>query len=159
MPPEPIPSDDSILRWVRFRSLRKDADGAVIGVLFDAFKLRPEDDGALSALWVEFFQSEAGDQHQQAIAQFAKGVTFKKNDQFAKGKVSDIRDACQAYGVQVRIVHEPDGDLECHALVRRFNDTNDDLLELLAAEAWAELHVPAAFPEKKKSGTAEAPKS
>jgi hypothetical protein len=62
--------------------------------------------------------------------------------------VAKIRAACASFGVKVRITHEGD-DFPSHAAVRQFHGATDELLDLLAGEAWAESVRPVAFNPKR----------
>lgn len=138
----PIPESHRLVRHVKKRSLATDPENptVVIGILGDAFRLRPDED-SLSASWAEFFATEP-DQVRAAIEHFKTVYSVKKADRFAVGQVGEIKQACAEFGVAVRIVSEPMPKYDSHAAVRRYRDDNLELLEVLASEAWAQIATP-----------------
>lgn len=66
-------------------------------------------------------------------------LSMKKTGRLAIGEVGTIKSACKAFGQSVRIVEEPEPGFPSHAAVRQFRDGDDELLQLLADEAWAEI--------------------
>ena len=134
-----LPLEHHIVRYVSWARLRKDEDENVVGVLGAAFKLR-EDEDFLSATWAEFCK---GKTHEECVSAAVRAiraskVEVKPKSGFAIGKVRKIKDVCFADSRQhkIRIIHEPEDDNEAHTAVRRWPRDNDDLLELIAEEAW-----------------------
>jgi len=140
MPTEYVPDADTLMRFVKWGHLRKDEDDNIIGVNAHSFRLKPGED-FLSASWVEFFKTD--DPLLSARRSFAKQLTIRPKDRFALGTVSVIKSACSKHGVRVRVTREPEDGFEEHSGVRQFRDDKDELLDLLAAEAWAQLVTPA----------------
>lgn len=133
-----------ILRFVKHRALRRDENDNVVGVLGEAFRLR-DGESFLSAAWIEHY---SGNTHEERIAQsistFCNVVMkVKKKDAFVSGNVQDIKLACAQFEQKIRVVSEPDGDHAAHVAIRQYRDNNDELLELLAGEVWAQVHFPA----------------
>ncbi len=146
---------DHLLRHVRAARVERDPDtGAVLGLLPQAFELRPTD-GGLSASWLEFFAGSPSAQHAAAMAEFAGVFEVKKNDRFALGRVEEIRAACARFDVQVRVVHDGDG-YPSHASVRRLGGAPPELLDLLAGEAWARVVDPSPASLQISKGRAKA---
>jgi hypothetical protein len=122
---------------------RKDEDGNVLGFLPQAFLLKP-DEPYLSAAWVE--HATTGQRSTDILATivaFKGALTCRKNDRFAVGNVGVIKATCSTFKQSVRISHEPVVGFDAHVSVRQFQSDNDQLLDLLAAEAWAEMCGPA----------------
>lgn len=138
----PIPEGHRLVRHVKKRSLATDPDNpaVVIGILGDAFRLKPGEE-SLSASWAEFFTGEL-DQIRAAIDHFKTVYGVRNADRFAVGKVGEIKQACADFGIAVRIVSEPMPNYDSHAAVRRYRDDNLELLEVLASEAWAQIATP-----------------
>lgn len=132
-----LPDADHIVRHVPRSGLRI-SDGVVVGVLHTTFRLRPADGHALSAAWLEFFNGSVDQQFAGVIDAFVGNRKIKKREAFAIGQVLDVKKACQKFGVKVRIVHDPLPGFQSHASVRQFQDSDDQLLEALADEAWAD---------------------
>ncbi len=148
-----LPPNDHVVRYVPWARLRKDDNDKVIGILGDAFKLR-EDEKALSATWLEYFPGERTEQVTGAVQAIrASSLKVGSKSGFAIGKVATVKAACASRRYKIRIVHEPDDDNKAHVAVRQVPRDDPVLLELLAEEAWAELHLNAQIP----SGRAPAP--
>ena len=137
MTDQSLPDPDHLLRYVRKRSLIR-KDGEVLGVLADAFKLKDNEVG-LSAAWIEFHGGSADEQIAQSKTAFTKVLKIGPNDRFVRGQVRTIKGACFGFGCQVKIVRDPEPNFPSHAQVMNFRDEKDELLELLATEAWAEI--------------------
>jgi hypothetical protein len=132
------------MRLVPYARVRRDEDDQVIGFLPQAFALR-EDEDYLSAAWIEFFKKPTHLQNIHAtLKAFAAALKVRKSARFALGNVGTIKAACKQHGQSVRISHEPLDGFDAHASVRQINTDDDQLLELLASEAWAEMHKPLA---------------
>lgn len=129
------------MRHVQPRALRRNEGGEVVGFLYTAFQMR-EDEDYLSAAWVEYGEKATHAANLSAtIAAFQANRTIRPSHKFAVGNVGRIRSACAEHRQRVRISHEPIDDFDAHASVRQYNDKADELLELLAEEAWAEMHA------------------
>lgn len=136
---ETLADEQTILRHVAPARLRKDEDGKVVGVLLQAFELRPGED-YLSCAWVEYFHlDDDATNVAAAIEEFKNNLKIRPTHRFVRGSVGNIREACKIHGQRVRISHEPLPNFDSHASIRQISTDNSELLELLAEEAWAEL--------------------
>jgi hypothetical protein len=140
MPITYLPPEDHVVRYVPWARLRKDEDGNVIGVLGAAFQLRADEE-YLSATWAEYF---AGPTHADRVAEAVRAVRASKmnvtaRSGFATGNVNLIKETCLADKGKhkIRIIHEPEDDNKAHTALRGWPRDNDDLLNLLADEAWS----------------------
>lgn len=138
---KPLEDDHHVVRHVPPARLRRDEDDNVIGFNPQAFELnRAKDEEYLSAAWLEYYGHETRELDLAAVVDdFRKVKQIKPSHRFAVGNVKIIKDACANWGQQVRVSHEPVDDFDSHASVRRFNSDNYEMLEMLAAEAWAEM--------------------
>jgi hypothetical protein len=134
-----LPLEHHVVRYVPWARLRKDENDNVVGVLGAAFRLR-NDEEFLSATWAEFFK---GDDHAARIASAVKAirasrVEVKPRSGFAVGNVRKIKEVCFADSKQykIRVIHEPEDDNKAHTALRRWPRDNEDLLDLIAEEAW-----------------------
>jgi len=110
----------------------------VIGVLGEAFKMRPNEE-TLSTTWLEYFAGTKREQIYGAIrAMRASKLEIKTKSGFAIGNVGNIVGVAAAHNYSIRVLHEPEEDNNAHVAVRRW-PRDDMLFELLAAEAWSEL--------------------
>jgi hypothetical protein len=141
MPPTKVPPEHHIVRNVPWGKLRKDDDDPekVIGVLGEAFKMRPQDK-TLSATWLEYFAGPRQEQIVGAIrALRASKLDIKPKSGFAIGKVGSIAAVAAAHNYSIRVLHEPEDDNKAHVAVRRWPRDDMTLFELLAVEAWSEV--------------------
>jgi hypothetical protein len=149
LPTTYLPDEDCVVRYVAPRLVARDPDTREIMAVFpEAFRLREDEGNELSCAWLEFYPGNREDQIGAAIAKFGTVLTVRKTSAFAVGKVGEVKAACAKFSVSVRVVHAPieppEPPHEAHSEVRRFNDSDEELLALLAEEVWAELHGPIA---------------
>lgn len=144
-----IADEEHVLRFVQYSLCEKNDAGEPIGFYPQAFSLKVQPDGSLeeylSAGWVEYYEGvDHPTRVKAAIAGFGKRERPKvgANARFALGNVGRIREACRSHSQTVRISHEPLPNFESHASIRQFNSASSELLDLLAADAWAEMHKP-----------------
>jgi hypothetical protein len=146
MPPTKLPPDHHIARHASWAKLRKDENDNVIGVLGEAFKMRPVDT-YLSTTALEYFP---GDRQAQIVAAVqamrASSLTIPKKSGFAIGQVQRIKATCLTQRHNIRIVHEPADDNKAHVAVRRFPRDDLELFQLLAADAWSQVVLNANVP-------------
>jgi len=134
-----LPAKDHVVRYVPFSRLRRDENDNVLGVLGLAFKLRDQEP-YLSATWLEYFPGGRAEQVKAAVwAIRASELRPGGKSGFAIGNVGAILRVCADRKHKIRIVHEPEDDNKAHVAVRRMPRDDADLLEILAAETWAEL--------------------
>ena len=142
-----LPPEDHIIRYVPFGKLRKDEDDNVIGLLAEAFRLR-SGETYLSSTWLEYFNGNRKEQIYLAVQTIRlSSLSVGKKSGFAIGNVEKISSVCANRNHKIRIVHEPERDNAAHIAVRRIPRDDEGLLELLAAETWAELVLNADVPE------------
>jgi hypothetical protein len=141
MPPTKLPPEHHVVRYVPWGKLRKDENDPekVIGVLGEAFKMRPIDD-TLSTTWLEYFAGSRTEQVSGAVrAVRASKLDVKAKSGFAIGNVGNISAATEAHGYSIRVLHEPDDDNKAHVAVRRWPRDDMELFEILATDAWSEI--------------------
>jgi hypothetical protein len=110
----------------------------VIGVLGEAFKMRPVEN-TLSTTWLEYFAGARREQIAAAVrAMRASKIAIKTKSGFAIGNVGRIAAAAAARSCSIRVLHEPEDDNKAHVGVHRWPRDDMELFELLAAEAWSE---------------------
>jgi hypothetical protein len=141
MPSTKLQPEHYIVRNVAWGKLRKDENDPekVIGLLGEAFKLRPGED-TLSTTWLEYFAGPRREQIFSAIrAMRASKLEIKTKSGFAIGNVGNVTAVAAAHNYSIRVLHEPEDDNKAHVAVRRWPRDDMTLFELLAAEAWSEL--------------------
>jgi hypothetical protein len=141
MPPPKLPLEHHIVRSVAWGKLRKDENDPerVIGVLGEAFKLRPGED-TLSTTWLEYFAGTRREQIFSAIrAMRASKLHISTKRGFAIGNVGNVADVAAAHNYSIRVLHEPEDDNKAHVGVHRWPPDDMTFFELLAAESWSEL--------------------
>ncbi len=139
--PERIPDADSVVKYLSFKQSPTDPETGIRMAIPQAFRRR-EGEEFLSCAWLEFYVPAGADLMKNCADGFKNALTVRKSGAFAVGNVLAVRDAGNQFGPRPRIVHEPEDDHQAHAAVRQMNDQNDDLLLLLAMEAWGKL-IPA----------------
>lgn len=112
----------------------------ILGVFPQAFELRPADEGALSCAWLQHYPGARPAQVVASITQFKIAMTVRPSGAFTVGDVSGIKETCQRYGVGIRIVHAPEPNHIAHSEVRRFSDSELELLQALADDSWCEIY-------------------
>jgi hypothetical protein len=141
MPPTKLPPEHHIVRYVPWGKLRKDDTDPekVIGLLGEAFKMRPTED-TLSTTWVEYFAGSRMDQIHGAIRAIrASDLDVKTKSGFAVGNVGGVTSLANERDHSIRILHEREDDNKAHVAVRRWPRDDIELFELLAVAAWSEL--------------------
>ena len=134
-----LPDEDHVVRHVPWQRLRKDDDDNVIGFLGQAFELRPDEE-YLSVNWLEYHDGDHDTQVRLTVwairDSFERPLSAKSA--FAIGQVLKVKDICQTAGSRVRIVHEPEAGNLGHAAIRQLPRDELNLLDALAADAFAE---------------------
>jgi hypothetical protein len=143
-----LPPEDHIIRYVPFGKLRKDEDDNVLGLLAEAFRRRPGEK-YLSSTWLEYFEGNREQQLCLAVQTIRSSLSVGKKSGFAIGNVQKLSLVCAERNHKIRIVHEPEDDNAAHVAVRRIPSDDEGLLELLAAEMWAELVLNTDVPERR----------
>lgn len=140
-----LEDDQTLVRYVRKNSLRRNEDMAVIGVNPDAFLHRPNEE-YLSATWSEFFDMEPAGGLRASVEMFRKCLKTHKNDGYVIGRVGKIKEACANFGALIRVIHEPDPPNDAHVAVRRIPKDNSALRARLAATEWSCFVLDSHFP-------------
>lgn len=141
MPPTKLPPEFHIVRQASWTKLRKDDNDPerVIGVLGEAFKMRPVDT-YLSTTALEYFSGDRQQKITGAVqAMRASNLTIPTKSGFAIGNIGRISEAAATKNYRLRVLHEPEEDNKAHVAVRRFPSDDMELFEMLAADAWSEV--------------------
>ncbi len=131
-----VPDEDHIVRYVGWNQVAKDANDTVRGILAEAFRLRPDEDG-LSVNWLERADADAEHKLKRTVELLTAGITVGKKSRVAVSNVFAFKTICAARNARVRIVHIPEDGNEPHSEVRQLSRDDVELLELLASEAVA----------------------
>lgn len=110
------------------------ADGSIVinGVRGAAFT--PDEDG-VSVAWVEHpHHSRDGISAIQAMIGCMKIRKVRKSHRMALYKIQSIQDCGAKFGKDISVVHDPQQNYDCHALIRGLDPEAVDLLDLIAAE-------------------------
>lgn len=144
----PIPDDHHIARHVPWNKLRKDHNDNVIGVLGEAFQLRPTE-RYLSATHLECFPGTYDQQKELIVKEVRKYFNVKPKSYFAIGKVGDIKALChKERNLKLRIVSFPTNcrtlsgspfKNKSHVSIAPLPSEDMKLLELIASEVWNDL--------------------
>jgi len=149
-----IPDDDHVLRYAAYGRLYRHPDTDIpISLAPQAFRLRPSDEGDLSLTWIEYFGLEVEAQVDQAVKSYRqsmdKPMTRSTKGAFGKAKVAKIIAAIKEFEapVKVRVLHDPTEKNPAHSIISKFQDQNEELLELLAKEVFADLWLNSTIPD------------
>lgn len=140
MPSTYIPFEHHLMRYVPFSKLIRDDDDNVIGVLGEAFKLRPSEE-YLSATWVQFHLKGDLQRDIEAAVHTIRASELKPTPKsaFVTGKVEGIDAACRAKGRKIRFIHEREADNEAHAALRHWPNEMPELFDRLASVEWSSI--------------------
>jgi hypothetical protein len=134
-----LPDNDQIIRHIPAQLLIRDPEtDAIQGCYPQAFQLRPQEE-YLSASWLEFFRGNFLDCLAAVAGAMGRTRKVGPSHGFAVGNVGAVKEACSAYDMRIRVIHEPNDDSPCYVAVRRFKSDDITLLELLATDAWSRI--------------------
>ena len=145
MMPDNLPPDHHVVRYVPFGRTRRDEDDNVVGIYAEAFRRKPDEDG-LSVTWIEHFAGGWDDQLQAAVTAIGHAQKVGAKSAFAWAQVGHIHDVCSARSHRIRIIHLPEDNNSGHSEIRQLPRDDEQLLETLAAEAFAEYRLKSQFP-------------
>ena len=115
------------MRHVPWSKLRKDENDNVLGLLPQAFQLRPQET-SLSLNWLEFFEGNHSARTEKAVRELRKVKHIGQRSVFAIGKVGGVKEICKQNGREIKIVYAPTTGIPSHAEIR--NLPRDDLVTL-----------------------------
>ena len=134
-----MPDGDHVVRHIPATMVDRDPNtNAVRGCFPQAFELRKNEE-YLSTSWLEFFCGSFLECIAAVAAAMSKTRKIGPQHAFAVGNVGGVRAACAEYGMEVRILHEPNDDNPAYTAVRRYKSDEIELLELLASDAWSRM--------------------
>jgi hypothetical protein len=133
------------MRYVPYQRTLRDEDDNVIGVLAEAFRLRPDEKG-LSVTWIEHFPGGWDEQLQATVTAIGRTQKVGAKSAFAWALVDEIHRICTARSRRVRIIHLPELENGGHSEIRQLPSDDDQLLEALATEAFADYRLKSQIP-------------
>ena len=142
MAPQPLPDEHHIARHVRGTLVQR-VNGKVVGCFPDAFKLRDATDirpaeTYLSACWLEWHQQDCEPGISSVAQEISSSRTLKARDALAIVSVKKLKEVGSSRGQRLRVLHEPSVASPSYTAVRGMNREDQELLQLIAAEAVAE---------------------
>lgn len=138
-----VPEGDSVVRHCPSQLCIWDEE-VMVGVFPQAFELRMDEE-YLSTSWLEYFPGSRSERLKATVKAFSAMRTVKKRHGMAIGNVGSIKNACNSFGLKVRIVNEPDILNPAYTAIRRFKSDNVSLLGLLANSIWSDVVVAGDF--------------
>ncbi len=158
MKDQKLPAEHNVVRYVPFSKLDKDEDDNVRGILWTAFQPREADKNELSTAWLEYFPGSREEKISSAIYALRASMEVGAKSGFALGNVGEIISTCRERNHKIRIVHDPADNNKAHSSVKHMPDDDQRLLEVLAAETWAELILNSSIqPLKAKASAPDQP--
>lgn len=139
VPSKYIPNEHYLMRYVPYSKIARDENDEPVGLLPDAFKMRPGE-SYLSATWVDYFDGS----HQEAVADAVRcirqsSLTVGAKAGFALGLVREISECCRARSRAIRIIHEPEDDNAAHVALRQWPVDDDELFHEMSVASWSRL--------------------
>lgn len=138
MPSTYLPETDHVVRIIPKPAnlMWNDDKTAAIGIFPQAFVLRGDEDN-LSVSWLEHFSGSKNERMKQ-VRDHAE-LTLKPRSGLAVLNVGELKGACEACNVKVRVIHEPTSENPAHAGIHRYPREHNELFPLLANIAAADL--------------------
>lgn len=132
-----LPATDHVARYVPWKRLRRDEDDNILGVLPEAFQLRPGELG-MSVNWLEHYPGDRQARLAAVIGNLRANLDIRPKSVFASANVGALEHCCKQNGSSVKIVYAPTNGIPSHALVRDMSHDDLGLLALLADEVFTE---------------------
>lgn len=129
-----LPDDDHILRYVPWQRVAKDADDNVLGILAQAFELRPDEEG-LSVNWLERVSGNLDQRLRTAVQLMSGTMNIGSKGRLAQLNVGNTKRIALNHQAKIRIVHDPEIGNEPHSSIRQLPREDAILREALAREA------------------------
>ena len=150
MPSKKLPADNHILRFASATRLQFDDEGNVIALLPQAFRLR-ENEQNLSVTWIEYYSGSRQGQIEQAVQAFRRSMNNppRSSSAFGMAEVGVVEQTCLRHKrpANVRILHNPMDSNPAHAAIHRYPPNDEELMELLASEAFCEIVLNKSVPQ------------
>lgn len=133
-----LPDEDHVMRYVPWARLRKDENENVLGFLWQAFELRPDEE-ELSVNWLEYFDGDRDHRIRESVKLLRATRNVGAKSAYGIGNVEKIKLTCSESGAQVRIVYAPENGNPAHSVIRRLPRDDSGLLEALATDVFVDL--------------------
>lgn len=133
-----LPPTDHVARHVPWTRLRKDEDDNVLGLLPQAFQLRPDEPG-LSVNWLEHYNGDHKARIQAVVTNLRANLDIRPKSAFGIGNVGALESRCKNNGTPVKIVYAPTSGIPSHALIKDMHQDDLALLSLIAEDVFKEL--------------------
>lgn len=133
-----LPSTDHVARHVPWARLRKDEDDNVLGLLPQAFQLRPNELG-LSVNWLEHYPGDHKARIQAVVSNLRANLDIRPKSVFGIGNVGTLEICRDDNGTPVKILYAPTKGIPSHALIKDIHQDDLALLSLIAEDVFKEL--------------------
>lgn len=134
-----LPDYDHVIRFVPPSRLLRDEEGKVIGLLPQAFKMRPEDKGALSVNWLEYFKHQDNTKNiEKSVNHFRSQRQVNKNSVYAIGNIGEIKSICRQLpvGEKIKIIHAPSKNNGPHSKIKHIPENDSLIMSVLSESAF-----------------------
>ena len=131
-----LPPTDHVGKHCQPKELIQDeqADGSLVAVGVRGAAFFPDEDG-VSVAWVEHpHHPKDGVAAIQAMINCMKIRTVRKSHRLACYKIQNIQDCGAKFSKNISVMHDPQSNYDCHALIKGIDPNAVDLLDLIAAE-------------------------
>lgn len=140
-----LPDQHHVMRYAaKSKRFHHPDTGMPMGPSAAAFGMRDEDEGGLSVTEIEFFGPNSPLTRGLAAAAYRDSQASKKLGTqaiFSWALIGTVKQAAEAYGKTVRVVHAPVAGNPAHAEVRHFTYEDLDLLAFFASDVFLDFEV------------------
>ena len=132
--------DQNITRYAAYKKQLRDENDQPVGVLPQAFTMRPIDKGKLSVNWVEYHDGEYEDQLKSVVADFRTKRDTRPSGIFVIANVGVLMDECGELKANRVKVIGPDGKKKglnpSHASINDLPENDAEIMQCLAAKVF-----------------------
>lgn len=111
----------------------EDETGKIIPIGVNASIFQPDEDG-LSVGWLEYFEGTSEFQMSQVIDCMKARRTVRKSHRLALFNAGEILKCGKQVGIDIKVIHDPQDNYECHSLVTGYDSTKTELMALIAVQ-------------------------
>lgn len=133
-----LPDQDHVARHIPWARLRKDENDNILGILPQAFELRPQEP-SLSVNWLEYFDGDQKTRLHETVKAIRASRNIGKKSAFGIGNVGKVKAICHEYDTRTRIVYAPGNNNPAHSEIRYLPRENLALFLAIAEDAFIDM--------------------
>ena len=132
---DPIPVSSTVVRYVGFGKMAKDADDNIIGPAFTAFVMRSGED-YLSVSWCQFYSGSVEEQMGCAIEDLRSSLNVKPKGCFCVAEVEKLKQDADLFSASLATFFHPMDENPSHAGIYGIGTDNRQLQDYVARKSW-----------------------